>query len=112
MDDISRLKQKIKERLKWSDIQLMRSILVFLGTQSWQKSFSDDCSNGRCDMLDEFAEVRAAVEYIISTFRISTQDEVEDVSYARKHLPLGSENYHKSGTNFTLALTSAGGPTF
>ena len=57
MDDISRLKQKIQECLEWSDIQLMRSILVFLETQSWQKSFSDDCSNGRGDMLDEFAEV-------------------------------------------------------
>ena len=35
--DICRLEQKIKERLEWSDIQLMRSILVFLETQSWQK---------------------------------------------------------------------------
>ena len=111
MDDICRLEQKIKERLEWSDIQLMRSILVFLETQNWQKSFrqskdSNDDHDGMLD-LDDFAEVRAAVEYIISIFRIPLeakgkcvaliQDEVEDVvSYARKYLPIGSENYHKT----------------
>ena len=108
MDDIRRLEQKIKERLEWSDIQLIRSMLVFLETQSRQKSFSDDSSDGRDEMmdLDDFAEVRASVEYIISIFRIpleakgmcvaSIQDEVEDVvSYARKYLPIGSENYRK-----------------
>ena len=110
MADICRLEQKIKERLEWSDIQLMRSILVFLETQSWQKSFSEERSGDHDGMLDpdadDFAEVRAAVEYIISIFRIpleakgmcaaSIQDEVEDViSYARKYLPIGSENYRK-----------------
>ena len=107
MDDIRRLEQKIKERLEWSDIQLLRSILVFLETQSWQSRFSEDSSDddGMLD-LDDFAEVRAAVEYIISIFRIpleakgmcvaSIQDEVEDVvSCARKYLPIGSENYRK-----------------
>ena len=49
LDDICRLKQKIKERLEWSDIQLMRSILVFLETQSWQKNYIDDCSD--CDEI-------------------------------------------------------------
>ena len=104
-DDIHRLEQRIKERLEWSDIKLMRSILVFLETQSWQKSFSEDSSGTMLD-LDDFAEVRAAVEYIISIFRIpleakgmcaaSIQDEVEDVvSYARKYLPISSENYRK-----------------
>ena len=88
----------------------MRSILVFLETQSWQKSFSEESSGDNDGMLDpdadDFAEVRAAVEYIISIFHIpleakrmfaaSSQDEVEDiVSYARKYLPIGSENYRK-----------------
>lgn len=88
----------------------MRSILVFFETQNWQKSFrqSEDSSEDHDGMLDldDFAEVRAAVEYIISIFRIpleakgmcvaSIQDKVEDVvSYARKYLPIGSENYHK-----------------
>ena len=105
MDDICRLEQKVKEHLEWSDIQFMRSMLVFMETQSWQKSYSDAYSDARDEILDDFAEVRTAVEYIISTFRIllqakgmcvaSIQDEVEDVSYARKYLPIGSENYRK-----------------
>ena len=109
MNGICRLKQKIKKRLEWSDIQLMRSVLVFLETQSWQKSHSDDCSDD-CDEIldldDHFAEVRTAVKHIISIFRVplkakgmcvaSIQDKVEDVvSYARKYLLIGSENYHK-----------------
>ena len=108
LDDISRLEQKIKERLEWSDIQLMRAILVFLETQSWQKSFSEGSSGDHDGMLepDDFAEVRAAADYIVSFFRIpleakgmcaaSIQDEVEDVvSYARKYLQISSENYRK-----------------
>lgn len=104
-DDLLRLEQKIKERLEWTDVKLLRSILVFVETQSWQKSFSDH-SDGAMVNLDDFAEVREAVEYIVSFFRIpleakgmsvlSIQDEVEDVvSYARKYLPIGSENYRK-----------------
>jgi len=105
MDNICRLEQKIKERLEWSDIQLIRSILVFLETQSWQSSFSKDSSDDHDGMLDldDFAEIRAAVEYIISIFLeakgmcvASIQDKVEDaVSYARKYRTIGSENYCK-----------------
>ena len=53
MDDICicRLEQKIKERLEWSDIQLMRSILVFLETQSWQKSFRQSEDKMKWKML-------------------------------------------------------------
>lgn len=67
MDDICRLEEKIKEQLEWSDIQLMRSVLVFLETRSWQKSFSEDSSGDHDAMMDfdDFDEVRAAVEYII-----------------------------------------------
>ena len=74
----------------------MRSMLVFLETQSWQKRFSDDSSDDHHEMLDldDFAEDRAAVEYIISIMEAkgmyvaSIRDEVEDVSYARKYLQI------------------------
>ena len=93
-DDIRRLDLKIKERLEWSDSQLMRAILVFLETQSWQESFSASEGigghHGATGMLesDDFVQVRTAVDLIVSTFRIpleakgmcteSIQDEVED----------------------------------
>ena len=79
---------------------------IFGNSESFRQSEdSSDDHDGMLD-LDDFAEVRAAVEYITSMFRIpleakgmcvaSIQDEVEDVvSYARKYLPIGSENYHK-----------------
>ena len=35
-EDVSRLNEKIKRRLEWSDVQLMRSILILVETQSWQ----------------------------------------------------------------------------
>lgn len=81
---------------------------MFLETQSWQKSFSEGSSGDYDGMLesDDFAEVRAAVDYIISVPHIpleakgmcaaSIQDEIEDVvSYARKYLQISSENYRK-----------------
>ena len=33
--DLARLDVKIRERLQWSDMKLLRSILVFLDTRSW-----------------------------------------------------------------------------
>ena len=33
--DVVRLEEKMQERLEWSDIKLMRAILVFLDTQTW-----------------------------------------------------------------------------
>ena len=33
--DLSRLEGKMHERLEWSDVKLLRAILVFLDTQTW-----------------------------------------------------------------------------
>lgn len=86
----------------------MRAILVFLETQSsFSASEGIGGHHGATGMLesDDFVEVRTAVDLIVSSFRIpleakgmcteSIQNEVEDVSYARQYLPIGSENYHK-----------------
>jgi len=71
----------------------MRSILVLFETQSWQISFSKDSSDDHDGMLDldDFAKVRAAKGMCVALL----QDEVEDVSYAKKYIPVGSENYRK-----------------
>lgn len=66
----------------------MRALLVFLETQNWQEKKSG--SNGEEDM----AGIRAAVQSLVSTFRIplesrcvclsTIQDELEEaVEYAR-----------------------------
>ena len=92
--DLQRLDDKLKERLEWSDLTMLRSILVFLDTQSWFGSLDKE--------RDGFTEV---IEYIISHFRepleakggdmSSIHDEVEEaVQYARKFFSI-ADDYHK-----------------
>ena len=82
---IKRLEEKLIERLKWSDTEMLRAILVFLNTQNW-------CIGG--EDIHGLVDIRAAVEVIIIHFRVpleaksvslcSIQDEVEEaVQYAR-----------------------------
>ena len=95
--DLQRLDDKLKERLEWSDLTMLRSILVFLDTQNWFGSLDKE--------RDGFTEVIEAVEYIISHFRepleakggdmSSIHDEVEEaVQYARKFFSI-ADDYHK-----------------
>ena len=95
--DLKRLDDKLKERLEWSDLTMLRSILVFLDTQSWFGSLDKE--------KDGFTEIIEAVEYIIAHFRepleakggdmSSILDEVEDaVQYARKFFSI-TDDYHK-----------------
>ena len=95
--DLQRLDEKLKEQLEWSDLTMLRSILVFLDTQSWFGSLDKD--------NDGFTAVIEAVEYIISHFRepleakggnmSSIHDEVEEiVQYTRKFFSI-ADDYHK-----------------
>ena len=92
LTDLRKLDQEMKTRLEWSDVELLRSILIFLDTQSWVQS------------EDAESEVSTAVEYIMTHFRApleasssnlaSIQDELEEVlDYARKYLSIASESY-------------------
>ena len=97
--DLKSLDDKMRARLEWSDIDLMRSILLFLDTQSWQESkdsHDDDC----------LSEIKSALLSIIDVFRApleakgtdltSIVDEVEDiVDYARAYLRIGNDSYNK-----------------
>ncbi len=94
--DLKKLDTAMRSRLEWSDIKMLRSILVFLDTQSWCKSGDSED--------DDLDEINAAVEYITSHFRepleavgmnlSSIQDEIEEVvDYARKYLSIGTESY-------------------
>ena len=98
LNDLQRLIVKLKERLEWSDTQLLRSFLVFSDTKNWIHRLSegnDDVSMG---------EVVNAVEYITGIFRSpleakgmclsSIQDEIEEViEFSRKYLPISTSNY-------------------
>ena len=82
------------------NVNLMRSIILFLDTQSWKDS-SDDESTGSDSRL---SEIKSSLVSISETFRApletkgvvlnSILDEMEDiVDYARIYLRLGCDNY-------------------
>lgn len=114
--DISRLEIKMRERLEWSDANLLRAILMFLDTQSWMCSDSEtekELLQPDKNLADELsladnslAKVSGAVELIATTFRapleavginlLVLQDQIiEVVEYARCYLSIESDDYHK-----------------
>ena len=85
--DLSSLDQQMRVRLEWSDVDLMRSILLILDTQSWQ-----DLEENSSD--DRMSEIKSAVVSLTQFFRApleakgvdlsSILDEIEDiVEYSR-----------------------------
>ena len=64
--DLKHLDDKLKERLEWSDITILKSIVLFLDTQSWFGSLDKE-EDGKEE--DGFTEVIEAVEYITAHFR-------------------------------------------
>ena len=100
--DARRLEDSVKARLEWSDLKLLRAILVFIDTQNWHASPSE--SEGEDDV--GLSKVREAVELITSEFKepleakqvdlAGIQDEVEEiVLYAQKFLNINVEGYQK-----------------
>ena len=96
LSDIKRLEEKLRERLEWSDMDMLRAILAFLDTQNWRIVGEEG---------DSLADIRSAVEVITTHFRVpleakevdlcSIQDEVEEaVQYARNFLNV-SQNTHR-----------------
>lgn len=100
LTDLRSLNNKMRARLEWSDVDLLRSILLFLDTQSWQ------LSDGTPSDDDRLSKVKSAVVSIIDAFRTpleakggdltSILDEVEEViDYAKTYLRIGSDSYKK-----------------
>ena len=108
--DLTGLDEKMRERLKWSDTKLLRSLLVFLETQTWAKRsrppVADSDSEDDIDEDSSLAEVQESVQHIATHFRlpleakgvslISLPDEVEEaVEYARTYLDINRTEYRK-----------------
>ena len=107
LKDLNRLDGKLQERLSWSNIKLLRSLLIFLETQTWMKrSNLLLADNPLSDDIDtNIQEVKEAVEVISSHFKIpleaknlttiTLQDEVEVVEYTRKYINISEVEYRK-----------------
>ena len=114
VDDLKTLNAKMLERLEWSDVQLLRSLLAFLETQNWAVRSTihgmDTDVNEMNDLtvLDSsLVEVKRAAEYIITNFRVpleskgvilaTIQDEVEEiVDYGCKYLDINKLDYREA----------------
>ena len=98
--ELKSLDDHMHSRLEWSDVELLRSILLFLDTQSWQlqEIESDENSDGR------MSEIKGALVKISDMFQAlletrginitASLNEVKDiVEYARAYLRIGCDSY-------------------
>ena len=58
---VKQLDEKMRARLEWSDVKILRAILVLLDTQSWRSSPRSQHSDSD-EEEDDLAEIREAVE--------------------------------------------------
>ena len=65
--DLKRLNKTIQQRLEWSDVRLLRTLIAFLDTQSCIKRQSTVGDNGEEDTSLE--QVNGAIELLSSHFR-------------------------------------------
>ena len=106
--DLKQLDLKMRDRLEWSDVKLLCSILLFIDTQGWQvKSSSTDTGmSDSDDGEDNLDRIKSAMESITSAFRVpleakgvnlsSLHDEIEEhVDHARRHLSTDKVCYQK-----------------
>lgn len=103
--DLNRLDKKMRDRLEWSNIDLLRAILIFLDTQNWQCHETETDDNLSEDDAS-LAEIKTAVSAITEFFRApleakgvelcSIQDEIDDaVIFARKYLNIKKDGYKR-----------------
>ena len=68
--DLKKLMGKLIDKLSWSDMELLRAMLMFLDTASWiLKRHSVSLEQASDDDDDDKEEIREAAELISSTFR-------------------------------------------
>ena len=94
---------KLQERLAWSDVELLHSILAFLDTRSWVVEVVSSDDNEEF-AVDDKSEIRAAMDCIASVFRkplelkgaslFQLNDELDDaVDFCRNYFDCKNEDY-------------------
>ena len=59
--DLKHLDQKMRDRLEWSDIKLLRSILTFLDTQNWQCHETETGEDDGSEDDSSLVEIKASL---------------------------------------------------
>ena len=119
--DMERLNNTIKEQLEWSDVKLLRALIVFLDTQSWTRRFVTDDDDGDYTDDTSLQEVKNALEVLSTHFRDPLEavganlpllhDEIEDVVvYARIYLGIERTDYRKNWYNLSVCPNASEWP--
>ena len=98
--DLNRLDEQLRTRLEWSNLTLLRAILILLDTQNWTSRHSSN-SEEDDESLDE---IKSSIGTIVEYFRAPLEaknvelccilDEIEDaVLYSRRYLNIEKDSY-------------------
>ena len=68
LGDLERLNRTIQQRLEWSDLHLLRALIVFLESQSWVEREPADHRSKVGDPDVSLEEVKGALELLSSHF--------------------------------------------
>ena len=106
LNDLKCLDERMRDRLEWSDITMLRSVLVFIDTHGWQAktSPSNSSESDETEVDNVLTEIQSAVQFIASVFEEPLQakkvdlsalhDEVEEaVEHARTYFSITMESY-------------------
>ena len=107
--DVSHLEDRLRQRLEWSVIKLLRGLLIFLDTQTWRPVATDEneLESAETSPGDKsLSEVSSAVELTATTFKeplasvgvnllVLHNQIIEVVEYAQSYLSMETEAYHK-----------------
>ena len=99
--DLKRVEVNMRQCLEWSDVKLLRALLVFIETQSWIKKSTTDADD-ECEDAS-MLEIKLALEDIFRVFidplqmnNVSLSTDHDDtVDCARRYLSIESAKYRK-----------------
>ena len=99
---MNHLDEKLQIHLEWSNLALLRAILILLDTQNWTSQHS----SGSEEDDESLDEIKSSIGTIVEYFRAPLEaknmelccilDEIEDaVLYSRKYLNIEKDSYKK-----------------
>ena len=86
--DLNRLDEKLRIHLEWSDITLLRAVLLFLDTQNWL-AFGSEVSSGNDESLDK---IKSSVGTIVEYFRAPLEAKNVEICFSLDEMEDAPEN--------------------
>ena len=117
-DYCSKVTECIRSRLEWSNLQLIRDVIVVLATQGWQKIIDLDTAAATTQQEEEDSDPLTAIDRVIEHFAVPLESanvdvgEIKDefeamISYAAQFMSLSTMDYKSVWWRLFHAPTSA-----